>query len=118
MAFLKLWAGNPIYQKEENNYIEYIKKRKMIYNKLNKSVLITEYSLLLPQSNSEEIHRLHINACITSLKVKFNKEEEEYIEWETLISLKENFEYSIEYIVHSKNKEETVTSVLNKMLII
>ena len=54
-----------------------------------------------------EFSALNFGDAMNIEREVINKEEEEYIEWETLISLKENFEYSIEYIVHSKNKEET-----------
>lgn len=99
---------------EKTQYVEHVKHRSK--QTLGDVLLISEYSLILPASKSPEITRVHLNGSVSTLTVKADSNGTEHVEWKKLISLKEGYTFSIEYLSYVRKKLGMVVLRLNKML--
>eukprot|EP00826_Nyctotherus_ovalis_P050415 TRINITY_DN6172_c0_g3_i5.p1 TRINITY_DN6172_c0_g3~~TRINITY_DN6172_c0_g3_i5.p1 ORF type:complete len:509 (-),score=137.78 TRINITY_DN6172_c0_g3_i5:210-1736(-) len=100
-----------IYPAEGEERIEYVKSRRMEYGKDGKSVFIMESSVE-GQLGAEKSKRVWIDSCIKLLRLK-TEGGKNFIEWQTLTSVKEGITSTIEYATYMDKQIEGIVLMLN-----
>ena len=97
-------------------FVEYILHRNFKCFEAEQSIVITEHSLLLPQSEQQDVKRVHINACVIKLSEKVDTDAKNYVECQILVMAEDGYTNSVEYLKYAKKELESEVASLNKLL--
>ena len=100
----------------KTRFIEYIIFRNLEYIEGGESIIMTERSLLLPQSEVQDIRRVHVNSCIRKINVKINTDGQQYVECQVLLTSEEGYENTAEYNKYIRKEIESEIMAMNALL--
>eukprot|EP00826_Nyctotherus_ovalis_P017522 TRINITY_DN15164_c0_g3_i1.p1 TRINITY_DN15164_c0_g3~~TRINITY_DN15164_c0_g3_i1.p1 ORF type:complete len:519 (+),score=120.67 TRINITY_DN15164_c0_g3_i1:364-1920(+) len=94
--------------KDRSKFIECIMERELeeLYSLEGESLLVTEFSLDLPQSSLTNLKRLHVNAGVHKVSERSDAYGRKYIEYQAIWTVEEGYKSLPEYAVYESGELE------------
>lgn len=94
--------------KDRSKFVECIMERELeeLYSLEGESLLVTEFSLDLPQSSLTNLKRLHVNAGVHKVSERSDAYGRKYIEYQAIWTVEEGYKSLPEYAVYESGELE------------